>query len=181
MSDRRPSIPGTLKKEMSGLVREIGRCEALARDPARRAACAASVSGWSVADHLEHLLLADRRILSWLETAAGGTATTDRGGPSVTGLLVLLTGAIPRGRGQAPDGTRPEGVPPDALADGWSELLERVRTLRARTEELRASRARSMHPVLGSFGTWQWTRFARVHHGHHGAIIRQILVRAGDG
>jgi hypothetical protein len=176
----RATIPGTLEREMEALLDEIGWCAKLARDPDRRAARVPSVSGWSVAEQLEHLLLADRRILDWLEAAARGDAPRGRGGPSATGRWVLWVGAIPRGRGTAPDGTRPEGLAPDTLATEWSTILDRTRALRKRSPELRASPGRWEHPLLGSFGTWHWTRFARVHHRHHGAIITEILARAGE-
>lgn len=176
----RATIPGTLAREMTALVGEIGWCAGLAADTERRAARAPSVSDWSVDAQLEHLLRSDRRILSWLEEAARGTAPAGRGGPSATGRWVLLVGTIPRGRGTAPDGTRPEGMPPDALAAGWSALLETARALRERTPELRASRGRRAHPLLGSFGAWHWTRFAHVHHRHHRAIIQEILARPGE-
>ena len=176
----RGTIPAGLAKEMSALAGEIEGCAALARDPDRRAACAPSVSDWCVGAQLEHLLLSDRRILARLEEALRGTVPAGRGGPSAAGLWVLLVGAIPRGRGTAPDGTRPEGMPPDLLVAGWEALLDRVRALQARTPELRASPGRWPHPLLGSFGTWHWTRFARVHHRHHRAIIEEILARAGE-
>jgi hypothetical protein len=176
----RATIPASLANELSALAGEVVWCAALARDPDRRAAFAPSVSDWSVAAQLEHLLLSDRRILARLEEALRGAAPAGRGGPSAAGRWVLLLGTIPRGRGTAPDGTRPEGISTDLLVAGWETLLDRVRALQARTPELRASPGRWPHPLLGSFGTWHWTRFARLHHRHHRAIIEDILARAGE-
>lgn len=108
--DVRPTIPSSLRREMSALLGEMEWCAELAADPVRLAARAPAVSGWSVAEQLEHLLRVDRGILGRLGEAARGSAPEAAGGPSVTGRLVLVTGTIPRGRGSAPDGTRPEGV-----------------------------------------------------------------------
>lgn len=176
----RATIPGSLERELSGLADEIAWCASLAAEPDRLEVRAPSVSAWSVAGQLEHLLRADRRILARLEEAARGVAPPGRGSPTVAGRWVLLVGAIPRGRGAAPDGTRPEGMAPAELSAGWAALADAAGTLRERTRELRASPGRWAHPLLGSFGTWHWTRFARVHHRHHRDIITEILARAGE-
>lgn len=170
-----------LERAHARLRSALERAAATAADPAAFGARADPVSAWSVGQHLEHLLLSDRRILSWVESVAAEEGSVgnagEAGAASWRGRLVLLTGFIPRGRGEAPDGTRPSGRDREAVERGLREMAALAARLGSRLEPLAASPARLPHPVLGAFTAAQWLRFAGVHHHHHEKIVRKILRR----
>lgn len=157
----------------------IDRCAGLADAPEHREVRRPEVSGWSVREHVEHLLLADRGIVSWIEGVLDGEVeapTTGR--PTLAGRLVLLSGFIPRGRGRAPEPTVPGDMSAEALRSELSALERGVTALEGRLDEIDGSRARYPHPVLGSLTPAQWLRFLAVHHWHHEKMIDEILSRA---
>jgi len=136
------------------------------------------VSKWSVGEQLEHVARANGLCVAAIEKLADGEGEA-RGGPTVAGRLVLLAGRIPRGRGTAPDPSRPQpGTDAGALRGELAKTRERTAALLSRLDGIRRSRVRRPHPVLGSFNARQWVRFAGVHARHHVAIVRDILARA---
>lgn len=142
-------------------------------------ACArrrASVSRWSVQQQLEHLLLTDRVILAWLHAVAKGMIASDGlGGPTWRGHVVIGIGFIPRGKGRAPDVTRPDGMELPTIRSGFGEVQDQVKALADLLPTLAADSCTRRHPALGYFTPPRWLRFAQVHHRHHGKIIRDIL------
>ena len=161
------------------LRRSIDECAALAEDARSCDACAPSVSGWSVVNHLEHLLLADRWMFGWIESVVGEGASDQAadagGGPSPRGYLVLSTGFIPRGRGRAPDRTCPNGLSALEILAGFREVGAQVEGLQPRLTEVDAIALTRPHHVLGHLTPARWLRFAGIHHHHHDKIIRDIL------
>lgn len=135
------------------------------------------VSGWSPAQHVDHALRTLDRVrltVEGLQAPATGPAQTG-GGPTFAGRVVLTTGWIPRGRGEAPPGVRPDPRPVRhrlrvALGDAtqWHERLL------PRAAALRRVPGRVPHPLLGAFTASDWIRFAQVHTRHHLAIIADI-------
>jgi hypothetical protein len=170
--------------------KSIDACIALAEDARACEACAPSISGWSVANHLEHLLHADRWIVGWIESAVDGEASesggetpegADPGGkPSALGYVVLSTGFIPRGRGRAPERSCPRGLSVPEIQAGFHEIQAQVKALEPRLGEVDTVPLTLQHPVLGRFTPARWLRFADIHHAHHDKIIRDILA-AGAG
>ena len=166
-----------------GWLQAVESCVRLSERTDACEARAPEVSGWSVAQQLEHLLLADRGILTAIEDALEkppeGDAAAPQGGPSLVGRFILYTGFIPRGRGKAPDITRPQGMSTEQLASGFGGVCHRVEALGdelARVDDIRATR---LHPLLGHFTPARWVRFSRVHHNHHAKIIGDILGAQG--
>ena len=136
---------------------------------------APAVSRWSVGQHLEHVAKANTACMAAIRGLAAGEGDAPGGKPTLAGRVVLATGWIPRGRGEAPEFTVPEPQPsPDALRAAFEET-------RAATESLpplpRDKRTRP-HPALGHFTAKQWLRFAAIHVKHHLAIIREIQLKA---
>lgn len=170
--------PGSGKTERRHrrLGRAVDRALELASGAETFAARAPDISGWSVGRHLEHLLRSDRQILAWVEgVAAGASGLGGSGRPGWRGWIVLLTGYIPRGKGRAPEFTRPEGMPREEVEAGFRDLAVRVRRIGFCLGTVARSRARLPHPSLGAFDASQWLRFAELHHRHHEKVIRDIL------
>jgi len=142
------------------------------------------VSEWSPAQHLDHVLRAAHRMLRGVLAIDEGEDARVRpgGSPTLAGRVVLLTGRIPRGRGQAPAEVVPD---PRPVRERLRGAVEEVRTLLARVRPRAAGLARRTgtlpHPVLGAFGAAQWLRFADVHTRHHLAIVADIDRRRAVG
>ena len=91
------------------------------------------------------------------------------------GRLVLLFNAFPRGRGKAPEGTRPQGTSAEELAARLRSTRERVAGLESSLAQLQASPATRKHPVFGRLNATQWLQFMVIPHDHHQKIIRDVL------
>jgi hypothetical protein len=163
----------------------LDACARLAEQPETCEARVPEVSGWSVGEQLEHLLLADRRMLDGIERVLQASADGDpppaRGRPTLVGSVILWTGLIPRGRAKAPESTEPGGMTAPDLAVGFAEARVGVEALQSRLSELGRIASTRAHPILGHFTPTQWLRFSGVHHRHHRKIIRDILRAIGPG
>ena len=147
-----------------------------ASDSALCDASAPAVSKWSVKDHLEHLSIAHGGIVSWIERARDGDPQLDTGGrPNLLGRIILLVGAVPRGRGKAPERTLPEGASPEELTARVAGIRERVEELEDSLAQLQASRATRSHFAFGGLNAVQWLQFCVIHHNHHQKIIRDVV------
>src|SRR6202140_2202936 len=101
----RPASAG-LRRVHAQILRQLALMAELARGPeAELAARAPAVSGWSVAEQLEHLVLVDRAVLKSvrriLDDPHGRSAQSAQPAPpgiNVLGRVVLGAGFIPRGR-----------------------------------------------------------------------------------
>ena len=125
-------IPRQVRKAHAGLLAEIQGAIDLTGDDTRRSSHADSVSAWSVHQHLEHLSLADRIIIGWIQSVVDGTAeSAGPGKPTGPGTIVLKLGFIPRGRGRAPEATCPAEADPGELASRFATLQRDVAALEA--------------------------------------------------
>ncbi len=168
-------LPGSLTTELRRLDAELEYVWEIAQDRHRYDLLQPVISSWSVGDHLEHLVLADTGILKWLHRAARGKESDSAGRPSKVGYFILTSGYVPRGKGKAPERTKPGGLDYDAVLDGFRRVRQLADELQQRTNDLRHTRARWRHPVLGFLGSYQWVRFAHVHHRHHRKIMADIM------
>jgi len=187
----RPASAG-LRRVHAQVLRQLARMAELARGPAAElAARAPAVSGWSVAEQLEHLVLVDRAALKTVRRLLDdphrrSAATAPAAVPAVPGInlvgrIVLGTGFIPRGRARTMPPFQPGGAPGGAAAGagvvsivGIAEIEREVRELEPRLGELEAGGGRARHPLFGGLGGRQWLRFVVVHHHHHLKIVRDI-------
>jgi len=122
------------------------------------------------------VMLADRGIIGWIETAideSGPEARTDF--PNEIGLMILAEGSIPRGRGPAPETTLPTGAPIAETAARLDDVRRRALDLAGRLYDVERCRSTLPHHVLGHFTPAEWLRFLQVHHDHHAGIIGDIL------
>lgn len=129
---------------------------------------AQEVSDWSVHRHVEHLLQANRGILGMI---AAGQAPETVEPKTLLGRVVLWTGHIPRGKGQAPASTVPEGRDTAELAALCAEVATTARALDL--DDLPAGVVGN-HPVFGGFTAPDWLRLMDVHDAHHLAIVADI-------
>ena len=146
------------------------------RDGARLSVAVPAVSAWSVGEHLEHLLLSDRKVLAWVDGALALPANGPRKNfPREIGVGLLARGSIPRGRGPAPEFARPTETGRTGLLEGFEALRALADGLSPRIREIEASARTLPHHVLGHFTPAEWLRFLHVHHRHHEAIVRDLL------
>lgn len=172
----RLSDPYTTEDSLAGVRAGLDRCLEHAADPERLGAVAPDVSAWSVRDHIEHLFLADRHVLGWVVDALSRPNPEAREHPPhEIGVSLLAYGSIPRGRGPAPEFTRPAGLESADLREGFRELRGLSTGLASQAAELDACRHTQPHHVLGHFTPAEWLRFLHLHHRHHEAIIRDIV------
>jgi DinB superfamily len=186
----RPASAG-LRRVHAQILRQLALMAELARGPeAEVAARAPAVSGWSVAQQLEHLVLVDRAVLKSvrriLDDPHGRPAPPAPPAPGINlvGRVVLGTGFIPRGRARTMPPYQPGASPAAAAAGagiagiagimGIEEIERGMRELGPRLGELETSGGRSRHPLFGGLGGRQWLRFVTVHHHHHLKIVRDI-------
>ena len=129
-----------------------------------------AVSGWSVAQQVDHVLMvvekSAERLMSRPEPLARGLTWTGR--------IVLGLGWFPRGSAKAPKGFEGREV-------ACAELVARVAALRGRLAELAAAsdvveRRDPVlpHPYFGGLSAALALRNAVVHTEHHLAIVRDI-------
>lgn len=143
-----------------------------------------SVSNWSPAQHVDHVVRALGTIFEAVTTLERGedAAIQARGVANLAGFAVLTTGWIPRGRGKAPSTVLPEPRPVrQRLREAVYEATERAKTLRGDAGRIDAATGTLPHPVLGAFGAQQWLRFADIHTRHHLAIVADIDRRRAVG
>ena len=136
------------------------------------------ISGWSVGQHCEHILKADRLNLRAIRVLleGGGEPVQEEKAPHP----ILKVGVIPRGVAEAPRFVLPKDSPDQeqlgnlvqrVLTD-WNEIRKQVlQSGKAGSEE---SRRGISHHELGLLDIVSWVRFARIHTDHHLVIIRAI-------
>jgi hypothetical protein len=169
----RPASSG-VRRAHAQILRQLALMADLARGPeAELAARAPAVSGWSVAEQLEHLVLVDRAVLKSL----GRILDDPRRAPTginLVGRVVLGTGFLPRGRARTTAPFYPGAEPAAVVRAALPEIERGLRELAPRLGEIEASAGRARHPRFGQLGGRQWLRFMAVHHHHHLKIVRDI-------
>ncbi len=151
--------------------------EALAWPDDRLYAVVTSVSGWSPAQHVQHALIALRRIFAAVSELRAGTSEAIRPSGRITlpGRALLLGGWIPRGKADAPDFAVPDAIPSRAgMSETHVGACERYADLAPVAGALRSVAGVIEHPILKGMSAAQWWRFARIHTEHHLAIIDDI-------
>lgn len=152
----------------------------VASRPERMSLQADSISKWSIGHHAEHLALSDEFTLDGLSKLLANPEGGKPGKPNLVGRLCLWVGFIPRGRGQAPKGVVPQGIPSEVVHDQLVVVRQGFVDLQASADQLSSSIATVPHPVFGRLDASRWLRFTVVHHHHHQKIIRDIARSARD-
>lgn len=134
-----------------------------------------AVSGWSPAQHVDHVLRALEMTARYVERLEEGEAVDAQRGPTLAGRVILLTGWIPRGRGDAPRMAQPDPRPVrHRLRVALREAMQRRERLLDRAAALQHVPGRIPHHLLGGFDAVEWVRFLQIHTRHHLAIVADI-------
>jgi hypothetical protein len=182
-----PAAPFRLARAYRRVDGQIARMRALAAGPEDELlATLPEVSGWSPAQHLEHLAITGLQVLQAIDrlrSAEGsGDGATGRRGPNLSGWLVVTLGHIPRGRAWERPEWSPERGDPERARAGLETLAGRLAALEPELPALAAARGTVPHPLLGGFTAARWVRFLGIHQAHHLAIVddvRRAAARAG--
>lgn len=165
-------------RDLAGLERSMRRVtRALDAPPERLLAVQPACSGWSPAQHLFHLSLANELSLKNAESlvAEKGLLIRPRAPLVPEVALILRRGRLPRGA-EAPRFVRPPPVVDldlvREIALGVRQALDRLGTA---TERIAAAPSGIPHQALGILSAGEWVRFARMHTAHHLAILRRLL------
>jgi hypothetical protein len=136
---------------------------------------APQVSGWSVAEQLDH---ATKVLERGLGLIAADSPRLDRG-INLLGRLLLGLGRLPRGVGKSPAAVRGE----ERSAAQLRETVARIRELLERTDDAVAALAGRgpvlPHPYFGGLTPVQTLRFLVVHTDHHLRIVADIRRATG--
>ena len=126
------------------------------------------VSGWSVGQQIEHVLIAmSGMALALRKEHISETQKAD----NQLKIEVLNSGSFPRGVIQAPEISRPrEFVDQDDLKRLILKTSNRVSGLLDLSE-----RSTIDHPILGQMSRDETIRFMVIHNDHHLSIIADIL------
>ena len=136
----------------------------------------AEVSGWSPAQHLHHILIANGMMLKGIALILrGGRHVLAEGALNRSGRYVMARGFV-RGAGQAPEAVRPPEAPGrDDLLASLGRSRERYDATRALLADIPTAQGSLPHQFLGELDAAQWLRLARQHSDHHLAIIADIM------
>lgn len=161
-------------RELDRIEGQLDRIGALAASDALQER-AARVSGWSVAEQLDHVTL----------VLASGTALLESPGEppergiNLLGRTLLALGWLPRGVAKSPKGVRPAGADAGEIHERIEQIRSRLGQLRGRRELLEQRRPLFRHPYFGGLTPRQGVRFLAVHTHHHLKIVDDILEAAG--
>lgn len=140
------------------------------------AARAPKVSGWTVAQQVDHILNVAQGVFGRLT----GEGEEVAGGINLSGRLLLGLGWFPRGVARSPKTALPGEAPAAAeLGERLGRLRGDYRDLRFRTGLLASRRRLLRHPYFGALDCAQSLRFVAVHTRHHLKIVRDIRRAAG--
>jgi hypothetical protein len=173
----------SLKARFAELMDAQRATEELLRLPdAELLGVARDVSEWSPAQHAFHLSHVARQVAAILKKIEADKGVVHSGSPNLRGVFVLGAGAIPRGKGKAPESTMP---PPNATRAQITEALakskESLASLEARLDSLCERKGRVPHAVLGEMNAEEWSKFAGIHARHHLEIVEDIRAALAKG
>ena len=131
-----------------------------------------SISGWSISNHLEHLVITGRSAVVMLERSLVSDLTSP--GRNADGDLLFDLLYLPRGQTQAPEFAWPKGMDHKKLCSSLKRLYSQVKDLEGRLDSLVASTGRVLHPYLGNLTAREWLAFIGIHQNHHLCIASEL-------
>lgn len=167
-----PLARGTPAANQARLLAQLDELAALLAAPDQRAS---DVSAWSIHQHVEHLLLVNQEMTAKIVAATPPDPVRAK---TILGWIVLTTGFIPRGRGDAPESTLPLSRSPDELLALLAEVTSSAETLDLvaidATDAVVAN-----HQVFGGLSATDWLALMGIHDHHHLKIIADIQAAPG--
>ncbi len=138
--------------------------------------CALSVSEWSIAKHLEHVLMANTSVSGGLKALVeGNLEVASAPDMSRLGKIILGRGVIPRGKAKSPEQFLPSEIPDSKhLREMHSLCSERYSFLENHLDAIQEMDIGFRHHVFGVLSAPVWVRFLHVHTLHHLKIVRDI-------
>ncbi|MFN8390736.1 MAG: DinB family protein [Bdellovibrionota bacterium] len=130
-----------------------------------------SVSGWTPAEHLDHLL----KVCSTTFQLVDRNEEVEGKGVSTVGRVVLLLGLIPRGRARSPSAVAGQKAEREELARRLSDLHTLAAKMFLNESALSSPKRVFVHPIFRSLTAAQALRFCEVHNSHHLRIIRDVM------
>ena len=156
--------------ELAALEAQLDRIATLlATEPDATPLRVERVSGWSVAEQVDHVL----KIVS----AQLGRLTERRPakrGINWPGRIILAVGRIPRGVGKTPEPVRGEAKPRPELVAALAGARERLGAMAGDGDLWRDARPLAGHPYFGGLTPRQVLRFLVIHTDHHLRIVADI-------
>jgi len=138
---------------------------------------------WSAAEVLEHLarsMAGTAYIMGRALDQDRPKAKPDTWQERLKAFIVVGIGYFPSGR-EAPEPTRPRGLPPAEARNGIRQALADLDEAAARCASRFGERTKvANHPILGAFDVRQWRRFHRVHTRHHMKQIERMTEEMGS-
>ncbi|PEN05521.1 hypothetical protein CRI93_12530 [Longimonas halophila] len=136
-----------------------------------------TISGWSPAEHLYHILQSNSKSLKAARLAALNRGpTVQEGAPNDIGARILEEGSFGDLEAEARSSVRPpQGVSRADLRATYEKSREQFETLHEHLPALPEANARIPHPAFGLLCASEWLRFTRIHSDHHQDIVQQIL------
>lgn len=131
------------------------------------------ISGWSVDQHVDHMLKVTRAILNFIEKGK----ELDEPGVTALGRMVLFVGRIPRGRAVSPDAVVGVSCSIETLTANLVEIRETSKRVLPNAELLKSKKLVFRHPRFRAMTAKQSLRFCEIHNRHHLEIIEEIHAR----
>ena len=168
-------------RDLAAIDRLYSRMEAQLQKPEAVLRERTDVSGWSAAQQIQHVLLANKWALSSIVAMLLGRGDfAESGRKNLLGTILLRLGRIPRGKAEAPEAARPDpGVPASELLASLQKQRGYLARITEKHDEVPALKQRFNHPILGDFSASDGICFVRVHTSHHLKIVDEILTAAG--
>ncbi len=158
-------------RELNALHLELDRVGLLlASEPDPTPLSAASVSGWSIAEQVDHLLKIVAAMLGRLE----GEPKPRSRGINLAGRILFGIGRLPRGIGKSPEPVRGEAKPRAELLAALAAARQRLTALAERSTLWSELRPLVGHPYFGGLTPRQTLRFLAIHTDHHLRIVAAI-------
>ena len=158
---------GSAQSNQRRVLEQLAAMRTVLEDEDRRAD---GVSAWSTYQQSEHVLRANEGIAGFI---TANEEPDEIEGFTLSGRWVLGWGSIPRGAGQAPGVTVPEGLDRQALMQRLATVEQAVQALDP--EAIDASdRVVGNHPYFGGLTSARWLRFMGIHGAHHAEIVADI-------
>lgn len=126
-----------------------------------------NVSKWFVHNHLEHILRANSSIL---DKILEGQPTLVKKSKSFFAYVMMLTGSIPRGKGESPDFLQPKNIGTELMLNELQSIKEKINKVDLKKGGILVE----THPYFGTLSINEWIRFMRIHTEHHLKIIKDI-------